>query len=159
VGAGGVNLTWYHLEFLKHLEKVGAPYLIIGGQARAFHYGSDTSDLDLWMPPDNTYGSPVRRAIWDWFSRYPRHVLPPVPEETPLTETSMVQFPNAEVWVRDDLGEYQKITNETRIDVLFGWPGLPFEGPHRCAVRVAANFGDVSVVSKEDLERIPSKPV
>ncbi len=152
MGAADLDLTFYQTEFLKHLVALEVPALIIGGKARAFYRAEKSSDLDIWMPADNRPSSSVHRCLVSWLERYPLHVLPPLIEPFEIMPTHMIQLPNADVWVLTDSHEIESVTNDVRIDILFGLPGFSFDEVYFKAIIWDGGGNTVRILSENLLE-------
>lgn len=158
MGAVGLNLTWYHRQFLTHLCQCNAPHVIIGGQAKAFHFGTNTLDLDILMPIDNSRNSPVHTALVKWSERFPHHTRPMICEPFTIMDLDQVQFPNADVSVQTDAKIILEITEETKIDILFSIDKLDFESAYKRGVTIYQLSLKSKVLCQQDAintQRIP----
>ena len=148
-----MNLTWYHREFLAHLCQCSAPHIIIGGQARAFHFGTETSDLDILMPIDNSINSPVHNALVEWSERYPHHTETRICKPFSILEETQIIFPDTPVSVLTDTDEVLEIPDRRRIDVLFFVEGLDFEKAYSRST-ISNEIDTYSkILGKQDLDK------
>ena len=160
MGEGGLNLTWYHTEFLSHLCEFNVPHIIIGGQARAYHFGTNTFDLDILMPVDNTEDSPVHNALIKWYSRYSNHfsINNRICKPFTINPNTQILIPDAVVSVLTETKTILKITEKTRIDVLFLIADLDFESAYKRGITIDQFNLNTKVLCKQDAistQRIP----
>jgi len=159
-GGGLLNLTHMHRAFLKHLDQLNVPYLIIGGQARAYYFGHTTSDLDLWMACKGTQGHQAVGAIASWCTEFPNHIFPPITEDLSPKKNSQVQLPNADVPFLCEDGSIETVTIEKRIDMLFGFPERDFCFLEFYKRRNIINTGSsrLNLICEIDLNLLPRNP-
>lgn len=113
-------LNEYHLEFLKLLVDRGCRFLIVGGQARAIHFGTPTRDLDVWL--DLSAGNKIiaEQCISAWIGKYRAHAgyfQQPISLRPGLFQ---FHFPDVYAAYLGADGEMKPIATEDGIDVLTG---------------------------------------
>jgi hypothetical protein len=154
VGSGCLNLTWYHLEFLRHLDNLSTPFLLIGGQARSHYLGTTSRDLDIWMPTDNSQNSTVKSALEKWSSRFSNRTARPIAQPFCLTEKTQIMFPDTDVSVIDDKNQLLRINEQTKIDILFSLEPLSFETSLSNCEWINVNGLQVPILSQADLLKV-----
>jgi hypothetical protein len=105
--------------------------------------------LDLWLPVQNHPDAAVHRCLVKWSDRYPNHRFPPLVEPFEISSMTMVQFPDADVSILTDTGTVEHVTEETRIDILFGLPGFEFTDAFENGARSVLGGESVRVLSKD----------
>ena len=113
-------LSQYHEMFLENFHRHNVEYLVIGGQAKAFHNQSKTCDLDVWAHLDEGNSERLRRALKKWIVKYPTHNTGINVKEGQLVLKPKVQitFPTADVWYLNKQDEQIKIGQKDGIDIL-----------------------------------------
>ena len=157
MGAGGVNLTYYHKLFLGHLICHEVDFLIIGGQARVYYDGGTTEDLDLWLPVINGVKSRVHLAIVDWSAKYPIHTSNQIVEPFEIKPRTQIKFPDDDVAILTSSGQVEDVPHRKRVDILFGFDGLDFADAYAGSNNVVFESLKLKLVSYEHLSLI-SRP-
>lgn len=149
-------LNEYHLQFLRRLTKSNVRFIVIGGQARAFHFGSYSRDLDLWVDISDAQKPLLEKALLSWAETYPAHTYPELRGPLPIYPNMQLKLPDTDgcYYLGSD-GEPVEIGPEDGIDLLTSVADADFEQTY--FQTVVAQLGDgilLRLLSPDDLDRI-----
>lgn len=154
-----LNLTEFHIAFLKHLHSYTVEHIVIGGQAQRFHCGSATSDLDLWVNCSERNNVYFASALIEWSKKYPHHFAKPYFGEcaehlaNKITPTIQVIVPDNDVLWKLKNGEIVAVYENTKVDVLFSLEQFDFSVCFDRAEEVDIDEAVVKVFSKIDSKK------
>jgi len=111
-------LNEYHLQFRKLLVERGTRFLIVGGQARALHEGSNTKDLDVWVDISDDNRSALDECVITWVEHNPMRSLQDFSPPLPWRAGVQIKFPDADVLFLGADGEPAEIGPDDCIDLF-----------------------------------------
>lgn len=137
-------LNEYHLEFLRRFNDRTVRYLVLGGQARAVHFGIATRDLDIWVDIGKNNGQALEDCLVSWSANHPLHVFPPLTSPLNLRPNVQIKIPDADVYYLNKAGNSVRITPDEGIDILTSVDDRNFEEYYNRSV-VLKVVGDLDI--------------
>lgn len=152
-------LNDYQRQFIQCLTASGVRFIVIGGQARAFHYRTPTRDLDIWADIVESQQPRLREALLAWGERYPAHTYPELKPSLPLRSGMQQKLPATDgCWYMRDDREIAEIGPEDGVDLLTSIEGADFEELYDRGAVTRLDDGVLGrVLSADDLDRMPRK--
>lgn len=146
-------LNQYHLQFLSMLDEQCARAIIIGGQARYFHLGTSTRDLDLWADVADSR-SQLESALFLWKCRYSAHSILDLEPPVALRPAVQIKFPDADALFINSDGELSEILIEDGIDLLTSVGAYNFDLIWKSSVDADLGLKHVKMLCRTDLDII-----
>jgi hypothetical protein len=147
-------LNDYHLQFLHRLTDAGVRFLVIGGQARRVHDGSETRDLDIWVDIEPQSRRALETVLLAWSAAHPLHTAQPLTAPLALRPNVQIQFPDADCLYMTRDGIPAPIPTTDRIDILTSVGQHDFEQFYARALTHSVEGMDLKVLSRDDMSII-----
>ena len=145
-------LNDYHLRFIRHFNDHGVRFLIVGGQARHFLFGTPTRDLDLWVDLSDDNIPVLEDALIAWAEEYQSHTSGDWKRPLPLRRSVQMQFPKRDAMYMTDSCEMVEISAEDGIDVLTSLSDFDFAKCMDRSIICQISVGEIRHLCASDLE-------
>jgi hypothetical protein len=131
-------LNHYHLKFLRLLASRSVRFLVIGGQARRHHSGTETGDLDIWADSKPQNMEALIQVFDRWREQHPRHE---------------VKRPDVRLWYPDDTRLWLRGNDPEAggIDILTRIEAFDFEQFFGRSVPVEVDGLEVQFLAGQDV--------